>query len=180
MGTPFLGELKMISWNFAPKGWAFCNGQFLPINQNQALFSLFGTMYGGNGQTTFALPDLRGRVPIHMGSGFTEGQAGGQEFHTLTLNEMPQHTHFLTADAATAALSNVNTPAAGRSLGQSIGVPSQGANFAVSVYDTAVPAGSMAPGIVSSVGGSQPHENRQPFLVLNWIVALVGVFPSRN
>src|SRR5882757_6326867 len=97
VGTPFMSEVKIISWNFAPKGWAFCNGQFLPINQNQALFSLFGTMYGGNGQTTFALPDLRGRTPIHMGNGFTEGQAGGQEFHTITISEMPAHNHTLQA-----------------------------------------------------------------------------------
>src|SRR4051812_1981250 len=100
MGTPFMGELKLISWNFAPKGWAFANGQFLPINQNQALFSLFGTQFGGNGQTTFALPDLRGRTPIHQGSGFIVGQAGGQEVHTLTQSEMPQHIHFLTCSTA--------------------------------------------------------------------------------
>src|SRR6185503_7403121 len=93
MSEPFLAEIKIISWNFNPKGWAFCNGQQLPINQNQALFSILGTMYGGNGQTTFALPDLRGRVPIHMGAGFTEGQAGGQEFHTVTAGETPAHTH---------------------------------------------------------------------------------------
>lgn len=180
MSEPFLGELKMISWNFAPKGWAFCDGQLLPINQNQALFSLFGTVYGGNGQTNFALPDLRGRAPIHIGSGFVQGQTGGQEAHTITITEMPQHTHFLTADGITVATSNVNTPAAGRSIGQSIGVPSQGSNFSVNIYDTAVPGATMAPGTVSSIGGSQPHENRQPFLVINWIVALQGVFPSRN
>jgi len=93
MGTPFMSEMRIMSFNFAPKGWAQCNGQFLPINQNQALFSLLGTMYGGNGQTTFALPDLRGKAPIHIGSGFTQGQAGGQEAHTVTISEMPQHTH---------------------------------------------------------------------------------------
>src|ERR1700704_4825421 len=95
MGTPFMSEIKIISWNFAPKGWAFCNGQFLPINQNQALFSLLGTTYGGNGQTTFALPDLRGRVPIHVGQGFTQGNAVGKESHTLIQSEMPTHTHFV-------------------------------------------------------------------------------------
>src|SRR3954462_989466 len=97
MGTPFMGEVKMISWNYNPKGWAFCTGQFLPINQNQALFSILGTMYGGNGQTTFALPDFRGRGPIHQGSGFTIGQSGGQEFHTVTQSEMPAHNHFFNA-----------------------------------------------------------------------------------
>jgi microcystin-dependent protein len=105
MGTPMMGELKLTAFNFAPKGWALCNGQFLPINQNQALFALFGTMYGGNGQTTFALPDLRGRIPIHMGQGFIQGQTGGQEFHTVTQSEMPQHLHFLFATSADA-----NTP----------------------------------------------------------------------
>src|SRR6185295_1912614 len=104
MSTPFMGEIKIISWNFAPKGWAFCNGQFLPINQNQALFSLLGTMYGGNGQTTFALPDLRGRTPIHMGSGFTEGQAGGEYNHTVTLTEMPSHNHFVTCTGTAGTL----------------------------------------------------------------------------
>ena len=100
MSEPFLGEIKIISWNYPPKGWAFCNGQMLPINQNQALFSLLGTMYGGNGQTTFALPDFRGRVPIHVGGGFTQGQAGGQEFHTVTAAEMPAHNHPVKATSA--------------------------------------------------------------------------------
>ena len=180
MGTPFLGEIKIISWNFAPKSWAFANGQFLPINQNQALFSLFGTSYGGNGQTTFALPNLQGNVPLHMGNGFLIGQAGGQSAHTLTMSEMPAHFHFLNADAATAALSNSNTPAAGNSIGQTIGVPSQGSNFPVQIYSTSNPNGQMAPQTVTNVGGGQAHENRQPYLCLNMIVALQGVFPSRN
>src|SRR6185295_7084080 len=102
MSQPFMGEIKIISWNFAPKGWAFCNGQFLPINQNQGLFSLLGTMYGGNGQTTFALPDFRGRIPIHLGQGFIQGQAAGQEFHTVTQSEMPAHNHPPIASSAQA------------------------------------------------------------------------------
>src|SRR5260221_2786576 len=102
MGTPFMSEIKLISWNFAPKGWAFCNGQFLPINQNQALFSLMGTTYGGNGQTTFALPDLRGRVPVHIGPTFVWGQKGGQEAHPLTQSEMPAHIHPMQAGPADA------------------------------------------------------------------------------
>src|SRR5438132_8187677 len=101
MSQPFLGQIKIISWNFPPKGWAFCNGQFLPINQNQALFSILGNTYGGNGQTTFALPDFRGRLPIHVGNGFTEGQKVGEEFHTVNQSEMPQHIHFLQAQPAT-------------------------------------------------------------------------------
>src|SRR5215210_1912190 len=110
MSTPFLGEIKIISWNYAPPGWAFCNGQFLPINQNQALFSILGTMYGGNGQTTFALPDFRGRTGIHQGDGFTIGQAGGQEFHTLTQSEMPAHNHFVNAASQQANQATLVTP----------------------------------------------------------------------
>jgi microcystin-dependent protein len=181
MGTPYMGEIKIISWNFAPQGWAFANGQFLPINQNQALFSLLGTQYGGNGQTTFALPDLRGKVPIHQGSGFTLGQAGGENAHTLILGELPAHTHFLRADATTVATSNSATAATNGSLGQTIGAPATGASFSVSLY-TANVGGltTQAPQEISNVGGSQPHENRQPFLTLNMIIALQGVFPSQN
>ena len=167
MGTPFMGEIKIISWNFAPKGWAFCNGQFLPINQNQALFSLFGTMYGGNGQTTFALPDLRGRVPIHVGAGFIQGQAGGQPFHTVTISEMPAHFHV----------------AQGYSQNGDVVVPG-GALLGTVNNMYLAPAGAslvaLNPGTIGNVGGSQPHENRMPSLALNFIVALQGVFPSRN
>jgi microcystin-dependent protein len=165
MSTPFMAEIKIISWNFPPKGWAFCNGQFLPINQNQALFSILGTTYGGNGQTTFALPDFRGRVPVHAGAGFIQGQAGGQEFHTVTSSEMPAHTHQVNA---TTAPGTVNVPT-GNYL----------ANSNVSPYRTAADT-TLNPAEVSNVGGSQPHENRQPFLVLNFIIALQGIFPSRN
>lgn len=165
MGTPFLGELKLISWNYAPKGWAFANGQFLPINQNQALFSLFGTQYGGNGQTTFALPDMRGRTSIHMGAGFTIGQAGGEAAHTVSMSEMPAHTHFVNANSGNA------------------GVPIAVGNFfaaTASLYNPSNALTTLLPATVSNVGGSQAHENRQPYLVLNYIVALQGVFPSRN
>ncbi len=166
MSTPFLGELKIVAFNFAPKGWAECNGQFLPINQNQALFSILGTTYGGNGQTTFALPDLRGRTPIHAGSGFIQGQAGGQEFHTVTLQEMPTHTHVLQGSNTEG---NSQT-AAGNVLAQSAG----------RVYTDPAALTTLSPTTVSSVGGSQPHENRQPFTVLNVVIALQGIFPSRN
>jgi microcystin-dependent protein len=165
MGTPFLGELKLISWNFAPQGWAFANGQFLPINQNQALFSLFGTMYGGNGQTTFAIPDLRGRTPIHMGAGFTLGQAGGQEAHTLTISEMPAHNHFVSANSG-----NADTAIA---IGNFLAATA-------SLYNAPNALTTLLPATVSNVGGSQSHENRQPYLVINVIVALVGAFPSQN
>ncbi len=168
MGTPFMSEVKIISWNFAPQGWAFCNGQFLPINQNQALFSLLGTMYGGNGQTTFALPDLRGRTAIHQGQGFIEGQAGGQETHTLTLGEMPAHNHFLMASSTQG---DGNTPT-GQVLAREVGMLYR--PFAGSTPQ------ALNPAIITNYGGSQPHENRQPYLVLNFIIALQGAFPSRN
>jgi microcystin-dependent protein len=163
--TAFMGELKLMAFNFAPKGWAMCNGQFLPINQNQALFSLLGTTYGGNGQTTFALPDLRGRVPMHFGQGFLQGQAGGQEFHTVTQSEMPQHVHQLSA---------TSTDANGPNPTNAILASSNNA------YTTPASLTSLDPSSITSVGGSQPHENRQPSLVLNWCIALQGVFPSRN
>lgn len=166
MAEPFLSEIRIMSFGFPPKGWAFCNGQLLPINQNQALFSLLGTMYGGNGQTTFALPDFRGRVPIHVGAGFIQGQAGGQEFHTITTSEMPAHTHFV---QATAASQTTNIPAG--NLLASINAPQ---------YNPPTQLTTLHPSTITNVGGSQPHENRQPFLVLNFIIALQGVFPSRN
>jgi microcystin-dependent protein len=165
MSTPFLGEIKIISWNFAPRGWAFCNGQFLPINQNQALFSLFGTTYGGNGQTTFALPDLRGRAPVHVGAGFTQGEKGGQSAHTVTQSEMPAHNHFMSALS-----DNADTPIAAGSLLAS----------AAGLYGPAASLTTLVPATITNVGGSQPHENRQPLLVLNFIVALQGIFPSQN
>jgi len=165
MSTPFIAEIKIISWNFAPKGWAFCNGQFLPINQNQALFSILGTMYGGNGQTTFALPDFRGRAPVHQGAGFNVGQSGGQEFHTITASETPAHNHQV----------NAQTAAGGTNMPQGNFL----ANSNVSPYRGDANT-TFAPAMISSIGGSQPHENRQPLLVLNFIIALIGIFPSRN
>jgi microcystin-dependent protein len=175
MSTPFLGEIKIISWNYAPKGWALCNGQFLPINQNQALFSLLGTSFGGNGQTTFALPDFRGRAGLHQGAGFIIGQAGGQEFHTVTQSEMAAHNHFLQASTTDADSTNIRTPPP--ALTPNILSRNQGNMYAPNTSGGPV---AMQPATVSNVGGSQPHENRQPYLVLNFIIALVGIFPSRN
>jgi microcystin-dependent protein len=171
MGTPFLSEIKIVGFNYPPKGWAECNGQLLPINQNQALFSLLGTMFGGNGQTNFALPDFRGRVPIHTtgnnDQSFNIGQAGGQEFHTVIQSEMPAHNHFVQASNSLATTSNPS----GNLLGvNNIAMYSQGLSNLTTLF----------PGTVTNVGGSQPHENRQPFLVLNFIIALQGVFPSHN
>ncbi|KAF2341823.1 phage tail protein [Flavobacterium tistrianum] len=169
MATPYLGEIRIVSFNFAPKGWAFCNGQFLPINQNQGLFSLLGTMYGGNGQTTFALPNLRGRIPIHFGNGHTIGEKGGEEAHTLSISELPQHTHVLQAKTDSAS---TNIPSSLNLLGNTVPnlvYSGQSQNFT-----------SMNPSSLSSVGGSQPHLNMQPFLTLNFCIALQGAFPSQN
>jgi microcystin-dependent protein len=164
MGEPFLGELKLISWGYNPRGWALCNGQLLPINQNQALFALLGTMYGGNGQTTFALPDLRGRVPMHFG-GFGQGTILGEEAHTLNLNELPTHNHVVMANSTAAT-----EPApGGAALASSPNMYTQFGNPT-----------NLQPATFSSVGGGQAHENRQPFLALNWAIALQGIFPSRN
>jgi microcystin-dependent protein len=167
MGEPFLAELKIVSFNFPPKGWALCNGQLLPINQNQALFSLLGTMYGGNGQTNFALPNLRGRIPIHFGNGHTQGEAAGAESVTVSIQQLPTHQHFLQASNVNAT---TDTPDNTVAL----------ATSAIDLYRSPTSLVTMEPGTVSSVGGSQPHENRQPYLVLNYIIALQGIFPSRN
>jgi microcystin-dependent protein len=167
MSEPFLSEIKLVSFNFAPKGWALCNGQFLPINQNQALFALLGTRFGGNGQTTFALPDLRGRVPIHVGSGFTLGQNGGQQTHTVTQSEMPQHVHILSGASNPAT---TDTPDSSLMLG----------NAALDLYRSPTTLAAMEPGMVSSVGGSQAHENMQPYLALTFCIALQGIFPSQT
>ena len=168
MSEPFLSEVKLVSFNFAPKGWAMCNGQLLPINQNQALFSLLGTTYGGDGRVNFGLPDLRGRTPMHMGNGHTLGERGGEYNHTLNMQEMPAHSHQLTADNA---LQNSTNPANNFLANTPL---------ALGVYGPAANLVSMSPTIVPNVGGSQPHTNQSPFLVMTWIIALQGIFPSQN
>ena len=173
MSEPFLSEIKIFSFNFPPKGWAFCNGQFLPINQNQALFSLLGTTYGGNGQTTFALPNLRGQVPIHEGGGHTLGEAGGSEAVTLNIQSLPAHIHSLVPG---------NNAVGGNVVNADQGAPGGNflANSGKTVYTTAVGNSAMGAAAVTSVGGSQPHPNMSPYLVLNFCIALQGIFPSQN
>ena len=160
-----MGEIRLISWNFAPKGWAFCNGQLLPINQNQALFSLLGTSFGGDGRVNFALPDLRGRVPIHVGSGHTLGEKGGEQAHTLSIGEMPTHPHLLNGSNTA---SETNNPTNG---------------FLAITNNTYTPAANLValePGSLTNTGGSQAHLNMQPFLALSFCIALQGIFPSPN
>ena len=165
MSEPFLSEIKLVSFNFPPKGWALCNGQLLPINQNQALFALLGTVYGGNGQTNFALPNLRGRTPVSFGAGHDLGEAAGSSAVTINIQQMPQHLHFEQAQ-----------PQPGNSL------PAVGNFFAQAsnVYRTADNLININPASVSNVGGSQAHTNMMPYLVLNFIIALQGIFPSQN
>ena len=166
MGTPYLSEIRIMSFNFAPKGWAFCNGQQMPINQNQALFSLLGTTYGGNGQTTFALPNLQGRTAMHLGNGHTQGETGGEAAHTLTVTEIPTHTH-----TANASSSEGNSP-----------VPASNVLASPLNQSYAPPAAGvvMDPSTVAATGGSQAHNNLQPYLALNFCIALQGAFPTRN
>ncbi len=166
MADPFLAEIRMFSFNFPPKGWALCNGQLLAINQNQALFSLLGTTYGGNGTTNFALPDLRGKVPMHFSNSYAMGQRGGETAHTLSLNEMPQHNHLATA---TSAIADQVYPAG--SL--------WAAGASASAYHNASNA-VMSDAVVSNAGGSQPHINMAPYSVINFSIALAGIFPSRD
>jgi len=164
MSEPFLGEIKIISWNFPPKGWAFCNGTLLPINQNQALFSILGTTYGGDGRVNFGLPNLQGRSPVHVGDGIALGELGGETTHTLNISELPAHNHVPVAANVPPSL-----PGAGGSLWTTN----------PNLYNTTADS-AMNPACILPTGGSQPHENMSPYLVLNFIIALQGIFPSQN
>lgn len=165
MSDPFIGEIKLYPYNKVPRGWMACEGQVLQINQNQALYALLGTVYGGNGQTTFALPDMRGRVPVHVGS-IPLGTAQGEESHTLTVNEMPQHTHQVMASG---------NPASASEIGNATwAVPSN------ACYNPPGALVSMSQAAIAPSGGSQPHPNMQPYLAMTFCIAIQGIFPSRN
>jgi len=171
LSEPFLAEVRIVGFNFAPRGWAFCDGQILPINQNQSLYSLLGTTYGGDGRTSFALPDLRGRVPIHVGrsdggDAHSLGQKSGEETHTLNANEMPQHTH---SEVASSVSANQPTPG-GHVL----------ATTTDNIYGPKSGSSTLNTGSILNVGGGQAHDNMQPYLALNFCIALQGLFPSRN
>lgn len=171
MSEPFLAEVRIVGFNFAPRGWAFCDGQILPINQNQSLYSLLGTTYGGDGRTSFALPDIRGRAPMHVGRSngggdHRLGQKSGEETHTLAGNEMPQHDHVL---QATNTQANSDQPT-GHVFARAAGT----------VYGEFGAQQALASGTVANVGGGQAHDNMQPYLAINFCIALQGLFPSRN
>ncbi len=165
MAEPFLSEIRIMSFIFAPKGWALCNGQLLPINQNQALFALLGTTYGGNGQTNFALPDLRARTPIHVSGAHTLGERAGEQAHTLSIAEIPTHIHFSVAAS--------NNPDSAQPAGNHLAT-------AANLYGPPSSLTTLSPDTVANVGGSQAHLNMQPFLTLSFCIALQGIFPSRN
>jgi microcystin-dependent protein len=164
MAEPFLSEIRIMSFGFAPKGWALCNGQLMPINQNQALFSLLGTTYGGDGRVNFGLPNLQGNVPIHTGQGFTLGQKGGEQSHTLSIAEIPTHTHVAHGSSTPA---ETNTPDNTTYLG-----------VVANTYAPASNLVALGPSEIGNAGGSQAHLNMQPFLVLTFCIALQGIFPS--
>jgi len=165
MAEPFLSEIRIMSFVFPPKGWALCNGQLLPINQNQGLFSLLGTTFGGDGRVNFGLPDLQGRTPIHVGSGHTLGERGGEQAHTLSISEIPEHVHTASGTSNGATTNQVS----GNLLAN--GAPNE-------LYVGAVDLVALHPGTIANVGGSQAHLNMQPFLVLSFCIALQGIFPS--
>ncbi len=167
MSEPFIGEIRLVSFGFPPKGWALCNGQLLPINQNQALFSILGTFYGGDGRTNFALPNLQGRVPLHTGTGVVPGQSGGEAAHVLTVGELPAHAHTARASSGPGTL-----PSPQGNVWASIG------NF--DAFSDAAPDTALGADSIAVAGGGQAHANMPPYLVVNFVIALQGIFPSRN
>jgi microcystin-dependent protein len=169
MAQPYVGEIRMFAGNFAPAGWMFCEGQLLPISENETLFNLIGTTYGGDGQSTFALPDLRGRVPLHFGNGFTLAETGGVEQITLTVSQIPAHSHPLLVSGA---------PASTTSAGGEVAAVASSA--VITPYGTDAPTGPLHPSSIGATGGSQPHNNFQPYLCVDFIISLFGIFPSQT
>jgi microcystin-dependent protein len=169
MAQPYVGEIRMFAGNFAPAGWMFCEGQLLPISEYETLFNLIGTTYGGDGQSTFALPDLRGRVPLHFGNGFTLAETGGVETITLTVPQIPAHTHPFLGTSNQATDSNPSAK-----------LPATSASATASPYGTDAPKTTLSPSSVSNTGGSQPHDNFQPYLCVDFIISLFGIFPSQT
>ena len=169
MAQPYVGEIRMFAGNFAPAGWMFCDGQLLPISENETLFNLIGTTYGGDGQSNFALPDLRGRIPVHMGSGFTLSETSGVETVTLTVQQIPAHSHVL---SGTSNFASTSSPQGG--------VPAAASVANVDAYGTDQPLSPVSPSSVGAVGGSQPHNNFQPYLCISFIISLFGIFPSQT
>jgi microcystin-dependent protein len=176
MSQPYIGEIRMFGGNFAPAGWMLCQGQTIPISENDALFTLIGTTYGGDGQENFALPDLQGRTPMHVGSGFILGQTAGVESVTLTVSQMPIHNHFV---AAATSENGSNIPSQGTILADE-GPPGQSTVFTYRPFDAANPVVQLSGASIGISGGNQPHENRQPLLAINFIISLFGIFPSQN
>lgn len=170
MAQPYVGELRIFAGNFAPAGWMFCEGQLLPISENMTLSNLIGTTYGGDGQSTFALPDLRGRVPIHQGNGFILAENGGVETVTLTVSQIPAHSHVMSGSTNSAS---TTSPSGSVTVGRA-------ALATITPYGTDNPSTAMSPNMVTPIGGSQPHQNLQPFVCLNFIISLFGIFPSRT
>lgn len=167
MAQPYVGELRIFAGNFAPAGWAFCDGQLMPISENETLFNLIGTTYGGDGQSTFALPDLRGRLALHQGNGFVMAETGGAEEVTLSVNQIPNHTHPMLGASGNGAQANPNNNVLASST-------------LVKIYSGEAPDTAMAATSITSIGGNQPHNNFQPYLCLNYIISLFGIFPSPN
>lgn len=166
MSQPFVGEIRMFAGNFAPNGWLFCDGSLQPISENEVLFQLIGTTYGGDGESTFALPDLRSRVPLHVGNGYVQGETGGVESVTLSTNQIPAHSHQLVASTDVPALSSPANAVTGQ--------------VASKLYRVPAATAQMSASMLAPTGGSQPHDNMQPYLVINYIISLFGIFPTQT
>lgn len=171
MAQPYVGEIRMFAGNFAPAGWMFCEGELLPISEYETLFNLIGTTYGGDGQSTFALPDLRGRLPLHFGNGFTLAEAGGVETVTLTVSQIPAHSHAMLATTA---------PGNSRSLNGGLLARDSEGKLPIYCAASGTPPVALTPSTIGSTGGSQPHNNFQPYLCVNFIISLFGIFPSQT